>query len=268
MLTVASATTNRVNLYCCALCGNKYIREKTRDKHFILCEIKIGKPKRKSRAQQEEEGIYQRLPTQREMARLIVELTYKNNQLEQRVNELGKWVETKKKKIDLVLWLNNSNGLIPSFTFTVWQTNVQIDDAGMQFFLKNDFYTSFVEIFLTLNSRYETLPLMAFDQKPNTIYSYQGGGEPAAAAAWEVLSNENLIYCLKLVHWRCIKAFRNWKNTSISNSAKDPKFHAYNLAIIKWIEKDFTNLATLNRIKRDIYDKIQVNLKSITEYEL
>jgi len=259
MLTVASATTNRVNLYCCALCGNKYIREKTRDRHFILCQIKIGKPKRKSRVQQEEEGIYERLPTQREMARLIVNLTYKNDQLEQRVNELSKWVETKKKKIDVVLWLNSS-GLVPSFSFNVWQTNVHIDAAGIQFFLQNDFYSSFVEIFLTFNSHYGTLPLMAFDQKPNTIYCYQG--------VWEVLSNENLIYCFRLVHWRCIKAFRSWKNTSINNSAEDPEFHAYNLAIIKWIEKDFTNLATLNRIKRDIYDKIQVNFKNMTEYEL
>jgi hypothetical protein len=263
MLPVASATTNKVNLYCCAICGNKYIREETRNKHFILCQIKIDvhkqKQKRKSRAQQEEEGIYQRQPTQREMAQLIVNLTYKNDQLEQRVNELSRWVETKKKKIDVVLWLN-SNGRVPSFSFDVWQTNVHIDAAGIQIFLKNDFYTSFVEIFLTFNSHHETLPLMAFDQKPNTIYSYQG--------VWEVLSNENLIYCLKLVHWRCIKAFRDWKNTSIISSAEDPEFHAYNLAVIKWIEKDFTNLATLNRIKRDIYDKIQVNFKNITEYEL
>ena len=259
MLTVASATTNKVNLYCCALCGSKFIRGKTRDKHFIICQIKISKPKPKSRVQKEEEGIYEHLPTQREMARLIVNLTYKNDQLEQRVNELSKWVETKKKKIDVILWLN-SNGLLPSFSFNVWQTNVVIDAAGIKFFLQNDFYSSFVEIFLTFNSHYETLPLIAFDQKPNTIYVYQG--------VWEILSNENLIYCLKLVHWRCIKTFRDWKNTSINNSAEDPEFHAYNLAIIKWIEKDFTNLSTLNRIKRDIYDKIQVNLKNITEYEM
>jgi len=263
MLPVASATTNRIHLYCCALCGNKYIREKTRDKHFILCQIKIGKPKRKSRAQQEEEGIYQRLPTQREMAQLIVNLTYKNERLEERVNELSRWVETKKKKIDIVLWLNSHELIRPSFSFHVWQTKVRIDGPGIQSFLKDDFHSSFVEIFLTLDSHYETLPLMAFDQKPNTIYSYQ-----AEPAAWEVLSNENLIHCLKLVHWRCIKAFREWKNTSVNNSAEDPEFHAYNLAIIKWIEKDFTHVATLNRIKRDIYDKIQVNFKNITEYEL
>jgi hypothetical protein len=268
MLQVASNTTNRVNLYYCALCGNKYIKEETRNKHFILCQIKIDtkKQKRKSRVQEEEEGIYERLPTQREMARLIVNLTYKNDQLEQKVNELTKWVETKKKKIDIVSWLNTSNAHIPSFSFNTWHDNVVIDDTGIKFFLENDFYSSFVEIFLTLNAHYETLPLTAFDQKPNTIYSYQAVEDQPAT--WQVLSNENLIYCLKLVHWRCIKTFRNWKNTSICNSAEDPEFHAYNLAIIKWIEKDFTNLSTLGRIKRDLYDKIQVNFKNITEYEL
>ena len=87
------------------------------DKHFVLCAI-IHKAKHKDKNKDREtEEINEDLPSQKQMYKMILELALKYNKLEEKVELMSKWVDKKKKKINILDWLNTSSNLKPELIF-------------------------------------------------------------------------------------------------------------------------------------------------------
>jgi hypothetical protein len=85
---------------CCVHCGKSYKKKTILEKHVILCEL-LTKTKKGIIIEQEDD-----IPSQHKIYNILLELGVKFNQLEEKVDELNKWVVKKKKKINVVEWLN------------------------------------------------------------------------------------------------------------------------------------------------------------------
>ena len=79
---------------CCIYCGKSYKRKTNLSKHVELCEL-INNSKKCVIADDEEDDI----PSQKKMYRILLELGQKYSRLEEKVDELNKWVIKKKKKM-------------------------------------------------------------------------------------------------------------------------------------------------------------------------
>ena len=89
---------------CCIHCGKSYKKRTNLDKHVILCEL-LNKSKKTFSLEIEED---QDIPSQRKMFEILLELGNKFNRIEEKVDELNKWVVKKKKKINVIEWLNTN----------------------------------------------------------------------------------------------------------------------------------------------------------------
>ena len=72
---------------CCVHCGKSYVKRSSLDKHIIICDL-LQKSKKYKNAEEDEEP----LPSQRKMFQMLIELGQKYNNLEEKVEEMSKWI--------------------------------------------------------------------------------------------------------------------------------------------------------------------------------
>ena len=90
--------------YCCDTCKKEYTRKSSLDKHRILCDFKM-KSKREKQIDFEESTD---IPSHSQLVKIVQELTLKMMKMEEKMEEMQKWVEKKRRKLNIVSWLNSS----------------------------------------------------------------------------------------------------------------------------------------------------------------
>jgi hypothetical protein len=234
------------------------------DKHSVLCEITYkAKSKHNKKQNRETEEIEEELPSQKQMYKMLLELALKYNKLEEKVELMSKWVDKKKKKINVLEWLNTNSQLNPEIMFdSICDSNIHILESDVTFIFTNSFADSLNEIFSRCVYNIINPPLFAFIQKANTIYIYTENG------VWVELSREKLISFLNKVHFKFVKTLFAWnKSNETKINESDQLSDVYNKAVIKLMSVDFKHEPTLNKIKSSIYNKIKSDMKALIEYE-
>ena len=118
---------------CCVHCGKGYKTRNNLEKHLVLCEL-VHKSKRT--AINDEEDMP--LPSQKQMFQMLLELGQKYSKLEEKIDEMNKWVVKKKKKINVLEWLNVN--MIPELIFENLVDKIPIIESDFEFLLQNSFY--------------------------------------------------------------------------------------------------------------------------------
>jgi len=236
----------------CIHCGKSYKVRANLEKHLILCEITHSK-KCKS-----EEGDDE-MPSQKTMYKMIVELAQKYNRLEEKMNEVNKWVVKKKKKVDVKDWLNTT--ITPEYTFDHLIDKIHIHTADIEYLFVNNIYDTLSEIFSrTIYSFDEHCPLHAFIQKPNILYAFEG--------VWVELSRDRLILFLARVQMKISKVMFEWKQSHRADlHASDVLATVYDKATSKLMGTEFKADLTYSRIKNAMYSRLKTDAKTLIEYE-
>jgi hypothetical protein len=243
---------------CCTYCGKSYKKKSNLDKHFVVCELlQVGKKRNSNieRNQDEDEAI----PSQQKMFQMLVELGQKYNKLEEKVEEMNKWIVKKKKKINGLEWLNTN--IKPTINFDSIIDTIIINEDDIKFLFHNSFNDLLNEVFSrTIYS--EDFPIFAFVQKPNLFYIYH------SETGWIELSRERLIKFLDKVHMKIFKEFYEWKQAKKSIIQCDT-YLANNCdkTLIKISGLDFKQEQILSKIRNMMYSKMKTDLKALVEYE-
>jgi hypothetical protein len=88
---------------CCQHCGKRYKTRTNLEKHLLLCELIHSRKSSKIVVDEEED-----IPSQKKIYQMLLELGQKYNRLEEKVEEINKYVVKKKKKINIIEWLNSN----------------------------------------------------------------------------------------------------------------------------------------------------------------
>ena len=242
---------------CCLHCGKSYIKRINLDKHILICEL-IHKPNRKDTALFIEED--EPIPSQRKMFDMIVELSQKYSRLEEKVDDINKWVVKKKKKINVLEWLNAN--VIPTSIFDNIIESITVDEQDIQSLFANSFYDVLNEIFSKniYNFNENDNPIFAFVQKINVFYIY------TSDKIWVELSREILTKFLNKVHMKIFQAFNDYKKMKSSNL--DDNFAILcNKTLVKLMTPEFNQESVLSKIKGQMYLKMKTDMKALVEYE-
>jgi hypothetical protein len=267
MIKQAAYIPNKIKqpAQCCVHCGKSYTRRGSLDKHIILCEL-INRSKKSSLIIEEDDP----LPSQRKMYQMILELGKQYNKLEEKVDELNKWVIKKKKKINVLEWLNAN--MVPDIYFDNLYDTVSIVDDDVRFLFDNTFNDTLNEIFT--RTLYENqsqsptstpIPIFAFVQKSNRFYVYDIiDGEKT----WIEMPKEKLIKFLVKIQMKLAKTFHYWKKQNQKEiSENDSLSIICDKASIKLMSVDFKQESTLSKIRSSMYNKMKVDMKALIEYE-
>jgi hypothetical protein len=247
--------------HCCIYCGKTYKLRSNVDKHMTLCEL-LHKSKKQGFIVEEDDDT----PSLKKMYKMLLELGKKYTSLEEKVDEINKFVVKKKKKINVLEWLNAN--LQPSLVFEKLHEKISIIDEDISYLLTNSFNDTLNGIFnrsiyTVSESEY---PIFAFIQKANIFYVYDKNNEDKIE--WQELSREKLIKFLNKVHMKLSKHFNDWKKKQINEIKENDSFATIcDKTLVKLMSVEFKQDSILGKTRSSMYSRMKTDMKALVEYE-
>lgn len=251
----------------CKNCKKEYKTTTELNKHNLTCEI-IYK-------QNINDLTIETTPSQKQLYQIIQELLIKQKKMEEKIDQLQKWVEIKKKKINIIDWLNHHQH--PYYYYKNIIDLIIIEDTDIDFIYKPD--NSMIDLILLLLERnlYEqpSVPLFAFTQKNNMIYYYDISNNNVLSSSnsktqtWKELPREKLTSFLNQVHSKILNTLMEWKkkhNDFIHSNDKNEVLYCKMMG--KFMGIDFKQSHIINKIYTSIYNKIKTEKQNFVEYEM
>jgi hypothetical protein len=230
------------------------------DKHSVICELLNNSKKSKLVIEEDDP-----LPSQRKMFQMLIELGMKFNKLEENMEEINKWVVKKKKKINVLEWLNAN--MTPNIVFDSMIERNIINEEDLKILIDNQFNDTLNEVFTrTIYNFNETEnPIFAFVQKANVFYIYDIIDNKKV---WVELSRERLIKFLNKVHIKIMKSFYEWKKTKENEIKTNDSFAIMcDKTTVKLMSVEFKQDSILSKVRSMMFNKMKTDMKALIEYE-
>ena len=269
---------------CCTWCGKGYKSRGNLDKHVILCEL-IHKSNKKHVTNKNSDLTYlnsyddigEDLPSPKKMYQMLLELGYKYSKLEEKMEEVNKFIVKKKQKINVVEWLNSN--ITPSLVFENLIDQIKIIDSDIEFLFENNFLDMINGVLSRFVYNGESdVPLFAFSQKTNVFYAFvklnnnnnnnnnNNLCDDKCCGIWSELSKDSLMKFLMRIQMKVSKAFCEWKTRC--GRVNDDSFDIMcDKTLIKIMGNEFNQDATFNKMRGVMYNKMKTDMKAMVEYE-
>ena len=259
--------------YKCKYCNRAYKLKPNYDKHYLLCDTLNKSISITSISKTSTSNTNDYVPNLRDMFTLILELTSKNSQLEQKVEELSKWAESKKKKLNVIDWLNEK--YTKNIKYTEWLAGINITRKHLEAVFNSDMVNGCYEILQNLLSLHnnnqnisnqnisneENAPIKAFDQKENILFIYNDDNK------WEILSQPMFANLMNILSKSILTEFLNWQTENKSKMKQDDFSYRYARNVQKIMGGNLTQEQIHMRVKRELYNYLKMNLRNVVEYE-
>ena len=242
--------------YSCVLCKKDYTRKGSLDKHIVLCEFK-SKSKLELQVAVEEAPDK---PTYDQLVQIVQELSIKYVKMEEKMTEMQQYIDRKKKKVDVIGWLNTH--VKPTTGFLEWVNSIVTVESDHFLHLLRPETTIFeclFEVFAyNLDKRDFICPLTCFAQKNGIFYIC----EPFENAfAWRELELQDFVLLLKHVQKKLIGELSDWRKCNQKLFYDNDKIaDQFNKAVIKLMNITFTQDANMSKIKNSLYHYLKIDL--------
>jgi len=244
------ATT--ANSYTCATCHRIYHRKGYYSRHVLLCEI-MNKSVKERQLENEERAD---TPTMRGLYEIILELTTKMNVMDQRLQELAKWTDVKKQKINILDWLNAHPAKLGSFEAFLGQLTVT--RQHLDYLFRSDYTSTILHILqenLPVEDAANANVLKAFDLKTNLLYAYSQG-------QWMIMTEQMFQTLLYGVDKKLLGEFIKWQTENAANMTDDDFALKYAVNVKKIMGGNLSREQIFSRVKIDLYKYLKVSVKN------
>jgi hypothetical protein len=249
--------------YCCVVCNKQYTKKASLDNHKILCDFRL-KSKREIQIETEELND---VPNHPQLVKIVQELTLKMIKMEEKIQEMQKWVDKKKRKLNVIVWLNMT--IIPTIGFLEWvNTSLVVKPEHFENLMDNSLFHTIQQVFEhNLCEKGDFVyPIRCFSQKQGIFYICENKHD--GSPEWKQLVLTDIVLILKTLQNRMIKELAKWKTDNQSKFYDNDKIsEVFNKAVIKLMNISFTQDATLSRIKNNLYNYLKTDLKTMIEYD-
>ena len=259
-----------ISNYSCMFCNKPYKTKEKMYKHMVLCETMHRARTRKLIIEDNDDELF--VPSPQKMYQIILDLALKCNKMEQEMEEMKKWVDKKKRKINVLEWLN-SNVYVDS-TFDSLADRVEIIDHDIQFLLRNSFYDTLNRVFersffkntnidIKENGKvFVSYPLFAFTHKQNVLYTFTDING-IDGKKWIECHRDSLICLFNSLHMKIVRKLMEWKKKNADYMTCGYSDDIYNETVIKLMDVDFKSDFTFGKIRSSIYQKMKINVNDI-----
>jgi hypothetical protein len=231
----------------CSICNKEYHNDNLFDKHKLICSITHDQHN------EDKLGV-------KNLSKIVCYLVKANMKLEEEVNELKKWANTKKKKFAVIEWLNENYE--PKMNLEVWIDTIIVTREHLNHLFKNNYNDGVVNIlkeYLPLNEE-NFIPLKSFDQKDNTIFVYKG-------SKWDVYAHGDFEKLISGISKKLLNEFKVWQDENEDKLYTDEFSALYLQNVKKIMGGNYSVEQQNNAIHRSLYKYLKMNLKNIIQYE-
>jgi hypothetical protein len=243
--------------YTCRNCERSYKRKNYYEKHFILCNLNhVNKQEQNIRLQELDDT-----PCIRSLYEMILELAKKNEILNQKVDKLNNFINTKQKTISIVEWLNNNELYNNQINFTDMVIDFNVTEIHLQNIFNSNYIDGINNIFeelFNLNN-INNLPIKAFDKNINTFYINNNN-------TWSKMTPEQFKKIINIISKKIMTIFMNYQKNNINKLNNEEFSIIYTKNVQKVLGNNLSNTDILKKLKSKLYKYLKVNLKNIVEY--
>tara|TARA_B100000902_G_scaffold204169_1_gene194669 strand:+ start:7049 stop:7783 length:735 start_codon:yes stop_codon:yes gene_type:complete len=236
----------------CNLCGKTYKRPGSLKRHLSVCEI-ICNSKKTNLLNQEEKFNAPSLP---EIYMIVQKLVVDNEKLKREVSLLKNRSSKRRKKINIVDWLNENQQ--SDNTFDLWKKEMTVNKDDLNLLFNTDFQTC-IEVCLLNNIQKNSSVIKSFSQNKNTIY--------VKNCKWDILSIDEFQKLINYIQRKLMFLFSEWSKTLKENEI----YGSNNMTYLKNQQKIFGGY-NLNKTVKKIYNKIyretNIDVKNLIEYQI
>lgn len=247
-------------MFACPSCQRTYKRQNYYERHTVVCKI-LCKTK-KERSQEDEERAD--TPTIRDLYVVVMELASNYLQLEKKMTEMSKWVNTKKQKLKITDWLNTN--YMATTNYADWLTTIPIHftRVNLEFIFNSDYITG---LGLTLQQLCATGGgdgvLKAFTAKDNMLYIYANSTDQ-----WRLMTDAEFITLMHLLDKRALIEFVQWQTENKPKMHLDDFAITYAVNVKKIMGNNLARDQIHARIRRELFKHIRREPPNITELEI
>lgn len=246
--------------YCCNVCGKSYIRKLSLERHKLLCEF-LYKSKHAQKVEEQEEKD---LPSYSQLVNIVQELAIKYNKQEQEIAEMRKWINKKKKKINIINWLNVHN--IPNTTYVQWAMSLVVSESLFDYLIGSTLLQTIQLIFETNLVPSETMiyPIKCFQQKSGYIYIYVSEDE-----GWREMTPIEFIKLLRVLQTLLLDRYNDWKLKYAKELEDNERYmEISNKLVTKILSLPLTPQDHMyTKMKSGLFHYLKTDLKSVLEYD-
>ena len=248
------------NKLCCHFCNKKYTKLASLNKHKILCDFKM-KTKRERQIELEE---LEDIPSHYQLVKIVQELTLKLIKMEEKMEDMQQFVNKKKRKLNIILWLDTN--IVPTIGFLEWvHSSLIVKSRHFENLMENTIFHTIQQVFEDNLSETDFIyPITCFSQKNGVFYICEKKRD--GTAEWKKLVLEDFILLLRIVQKGITSELTKWKEQN-QHKFDDSRISViFNKAVIKLMDISFSQDNNMSRMKNGLYNYLKKDLKSF-EYE-
>jgi len=238
----------------CPHCERHYKRKINYDKHIHGCKLLMMT--KKERYYENEKKCD--TPNIRELYEMIIILSKKNEILERKVEELQKINAIKKKRINIIEWLNNNNPNIS--LYCQFSSKQEIFEEELEYVWECGYIDGISKILQRWFKDKELLPIKAFDQKENTFYIKTIDG-------WIIMTPELFNNEISRINKQLMQYFVKWQQENVHRISNEDYMDEYTNKFQKIMGSNYTRDQINYKITKNIYKYLKINIKNITNIE-
>ena len=269
-------TSQRVeNKFICTYCKKIYIRKASFNNHLIKCKLcrfssNCGKTEPESETESESvvtmDSVKKDL-TIHNLFAMVIMLYNKYEKLESEYNELKKYVNVTKNKINILDYLNENfkhdfmNMDAGGTNITKFIDELVIGEDQLQKIFKYDYVDGIFNIICDyINVKGSLVPIKCFNTKENILYIFDG-------ELWLIMDDNYLRKFIKSFDKKILTKFVEWKK--IAEKTIDPEIFGeiYIQNMKKVIGGNYEKKNPAFMIKNRLYKHLKIDLQSIVRYD-
>ena len=244
--------------YICNYCNKNFKKIDNYKKHILFCEV-LHKSKKEKEDDEEE---FEKTPSIHEIFHIVKELTIKYDKLQRDNENLKQIINTRKKKINVIDWLNFN--CKPDETFINWISKIELRENQLEYIFDQGNIEGTLLILQDICSNNNNLPLKCFTQKENTFYIYEKNNNKYE---WKIISNEELVLFFGNLNKKILSLFKIWQEKNTEKLENDDFALEYIQKVRKILGKGESIEVENIKLKNKLYKFLKINIKTIIEYD-
>ena len=256
------------NLFNCIYCNKNYVRKSAYNNHLIKCRLcRFSSISANSTDNDLNFDALKKDVNINNLFSMVIMLHNKYERLESEYNELKKYVNITKNKINIVDYLNEhykNDYLHNGINVKKFLDDLVVDEIILDKIFKYDYVEGILNILIEyiqkLQKNKVLIPIKCFNNKENVLYIFDN-------EEWIVMDELLIISFIKSIDKKLLTQFLIWKIDAEKKVESEIFGEIYIKNMKKVIGGNFEKKNKAVMIKNKLYKYLKIDLKSIVHYE-
>ena len=251
--------------YICSHCKKNYKNKAAYNNHNLKCELRsiCNKIKTKNEEEEEEELDVKFNGSINDVYKLLINLNNKFDKLETDYNELKKYANITKNKIDVIEYLN-VNFDYGDFDFVKFLNSIQITETELQIIFDHDYINGIYQIITDHIEKHQhdiNIPIKAFTVKEGVLYICLTHDN--TAHKWVIMDDDHIKLIFKHFNKNLSMLFLNWQEVNKKKIRPDDFTPIYvkNMKRVFAINYEKKNMNAM--LKNKLYKHLKISLRNL-----